>query len=125
MNSRREAGQLVAGDQIRTQLTLLWEITEVMESNDDLVRLGVKPVSCGAECGKSCDCHSAMFENSGPFTLTLKASQRLPFLGNLQQLRAELERTQAQIARLQSAKTSEIGNVGSAVARPHSIGPST
>jgi hypothetical protein len=125
MSSRREAGQLIAGDQIRTQLTLLWEITEVMDGNEESVQLRVKPVLCGAECGKSCDCHSAMFDNSGPFTLTLKASQRLSFLGNLQQLRAELERTQAQIARLQSAKTSELGNVASAVARPHSVGPST
>lgn len=125
MNSRREAGQLVVGDQIRTQLTLLWEIAEVMDGNDESVQLRVKPVPCGADCGKSCDCHSAMFENAGPFTLTLKASQRLPFLGNLQQLRAELERTQAQIARLQSAKTSETGNGASAVGRPHSVGPST
>jgi hypothetical protein len=110
MNTRREVSQLVAGDQIRTQLTLAWEVAEVIEAKDETVTFRVRPVPCGAECGASCDCHSAMFENEGPFTLTLKASQRLPFLGNLQHLRAELERTQAQIARLEAAKSNEPGH---------------
>jgi hypothetical protein len=107
MNSRREVSQLVAGDRIRTQLTLHWEVSVVGKSDDGNVDLLVWPAPCGPDCGTSCECHSAMFGKAGPFTLTLKGSQRLQLLGNLKQLEADFELVQAQIARLKVGKSGD------------------
>lgn len=105
---RREVRQLTSGDQIRLQINLQFEVADIASTNDEFVTLSVRPVPCGPDCGRTCDCHSSMFgEAAGPYSLQLKGVQRLEFLGNLRQLLADSERLQAQIARLKIASGKE------------------
>ena len=105
---RREVRRLTPGDQVRVQVNLQLEVSEIVNANDEVVTLSVRPVPCGPACGKSCDCHSAMFgESAGPYPLRLNSAQRLEVLGNLGQLLADSERIHAQIARLQGTPGNE------------------
>lgn len=101
MNTRREARQLVPGDQFEVSLTLQLELVQATKHEDGRLTLHAKVVPCGSACGEECDCGSRIFKDcNGPFDFILKGSQRLPFHGNLQQLLADSERIKQRIARL-------------------------
>jgi len=104
MSMRREARQLVAGDQFQMNLLVQLEMTGDATQSEDALTFEVRIVPCGPECGRGCDCHGAVFgESTGPYTIRLNGSQRLRYFGNLTQLLADAGRIQSQISRLQGA----------------------
>lgn len=104
MKMRREARQLSSGDRFQVDLQLQMEVVGEVTPQGESITCQVRVVPCGPECGPACDCHSAMFrERPGPYEVCLDATQRLKYLGNLQQLLADSQRIQSQISLLQSA----------------------
>ena len=101
--TRRQANRLKPGDRFSVQLELQFNVVEVVEPNGEpnVVNLLVTPIPCGEDCQQDCGCHYSMFaESDSPTPLRLEAKQRLPFLGNVDDLLAQSKLITAQIARL-------------------------
>jgi len=106
MERRREARQLRKRDVIELTLSIKAEVSADAELRGDgqAALLRIKAVPCGTECGKNCACHFTVFESmTSPAAVTLKANQRVPFIGNLAELRAEREVMEQRIALIEAS----------------------
>lgn len=98
---RKQANQLEKGDRFLVPLKLAFEV-QTARVSDGVAHLSVSPVPCGPSCSETCGCQSSLLlAHGGPFQLGLDAKRKLEYLGNLSELLAALEQTQAQIQRLQ------------------------
>jgi hypothetical protein len=106
MEKRRETRQLRKQDVIELSLSIKAEVSRDAEVSDDGQRavIHIKAVPCGPDCGRGCTCHYSVFESIAvPAAVTLKATQRVSFLGNLAELRAEREAMEQRIAMIEAS----------------------
>jgi hypothetical protein len=106
MEKRRETRQLRKEDVIELSLSIKAEVSRDAEVSDDGQRtvIRIKAVPCGIDCGRGCTCHYSVFESIAvPAAVTLKATQRVSFLGNLAELRAEREAMEQRIALIEAS----------------------
>jgi len=106
MEKRRETRQLDKGDVVELSLQVKAEVTAKAQptSNEAFAGLQIKPMPCGAECGKACGCQYRAFESAEtPVLVTLKANQRVSFLGNLAELLKAQEAMKSRIAVLEAS----------------------
>ena len=107
MEKRREAKQLQTGDVVQLQLNVNAEATATPEVSEDgkFVQAQVKPVPCGPDCGSECDCQfESLVSVDLPLIVRLKSTQRVPFVGNLETLRALRAEADARIKQLEAGQ---------------------
>ena len=102
---RKQARSLEPEDQFVLDGRIAFEVLSKTEGGF-YVQLTVRPIPCGVDCSDECECLYRLFAGSGmEFLMPVQARRRLPYLGNMTQDVAELQKLQQRVKALQQARS--------------------